>query len=283
MEIIRLTSEMTAWSNKAIRAGKKIALVPTMGYFHEGHLALMRMAAEKADLVVVSLFVNPIQFGAGEDLGKYPRDFDRDTALARGEKVAVLFAPDSAAMYPEPTLTTVSVAKLTSALCGKSRPGHFDGVSTVVAKLFHIVKPHVAVFGKKDFQQLAVIRRMVNDLNWDIDIIGHPIVREPDGLAMSSRNTFLNPEERKAALCLYNAVQLAKKLARDGEKQPTALVREIKEHIASYNDAVVDYITIVDKDSLVDQQTLDRNSWLAMAVYVGETRLIDNAGLFEGD
>jgi pantoate--beta-alanine ligase len=283
MEIIRLTSEMTAWSNKAIRAGKKIALVPTMGYFHEGHLALMRMAAEKADLVVVSLFVNPIQFGAGEDLGKYPRDFDRDTALARGEKVAVLFAPDSAAMYPEPTLTTVSVAKLTSALCGKSRPGHFDGVSTVVAKLFHIVKPHVAVFGKKDFQQLAVIRRMVNDLNWDIDIIGHPIVREPDGLAMSSRNTFLNPEERKAALCLYNAVQLAKKLAREGEKQPTALVREIKEHIASYNDAVVDYITIVDKDSLVDQQTLDRNSWLAMAVYVGETRLIDNAGLFEGD
>lgn len=283
MEIIRLTSEMTAWSNKAIREGEKIAFVPTMGYFHAGHLALMRMAAEKADLVVVSLFVNPIQFGAGEDLEKYPRDFDRDAALARGEKVAVLFAPDSAAMYPEPTLTTVSVAQLTSALCGKSRPGHFDGVSTVVAKLFHIVKPHVALFGQKDFQQLAVIRRMVNDLNWDIDIIGHPIVREADGLAMSSRNTFLNPEERKAALCLYNAVQLAKKRAREGAKQPTALVREIKEHIASYNDAVVDYITIVDKDSLVDQQTLDRNSRLAMAVYIGKTRLIDNAGLFEGD
>lgn len=283
MEIVRSTTAMTAWSNKAIREGKRIAVVPTMGYFHEGHLSLMRMASEKADLVVVSLFVNPIQFGADEDLEKYPRDFDRDAALARGENAAILFAPDSDAMYPEPIRTSVNVDKLTGTLCGKSRPGHFDGVSTVVAKLFNIVKPHVAVFGNKDFQQLTVIRRMVKDLNWDIDIVGHPIVREPDGLAMSSRNTYLNPEERKSALCLYNAIQLAKKRAREGTQQADQIVQEIKEQLTSNKDVVVYYVNIVDKDSLADQQALDDKSWLAMAVQIGRTRLIDNAGLFEGD
>ena len=283
MEIIRSTTAMTAWSNKAIRDGKRIALVPTMGYFHEGHLSLMRMASEKADLVVVSLFVNPIQFGEGEDLDKYPRDFDRDAALAKGEKVDVLFAPDSDVMYPEAILTTVSVDKLTCTLCGESRRGHFDAVSTVVAKFFNIVKPDSAVFGEKDFQQLAVIRRMVKDLNWDIDIVGHPIARESDGLAMSSRNTYLNPEERKSALCLYNAIRLAKKRAQEGMQQVNVIVREIKEQIASDKNVVVDYINIVDKDSLSDQQTLNDKSWLALAVRIGKTRLIDNAGLFEGD
>ncbi len=283
MKIIRSTEAMTAWSNKAIREGKRVALVPTMGYFHEGHLSLMRMAHEKADCVVVSLFVNPIQFGEGEDLDQYPRDFERDATSAEKENVNILFAPDTATMYPEPTLTTVSVGKLTGYLCGASRPGHFNGVSTVVAKLFNIVKPHVAIFGEKDFQQLAVIRRMVQDLNWDIDIAGHPIVRESDGLAMSSRNTYLSPAQRKSALCLYNAVQLAKKLARDGVQNIDTLIQEIKKLILSYNEVEIDYITIVDKDTLAGQQTVDKKSWLALAVHVGKTRLIDNAGLFEGD
>ena len=203
--------------------------------------------------------------------------------MARGEKVAVLFAPDSAAMYPEPIHASVTVNKLTGTLCGKCRPGHFDGVSTVVAKLFNIIKPYAAVFGKKDFQQLAVIKRMVKDLNWDIDIVGHPIVREPDGLAMSSRNTYLKPEERKTALCLYNAIQLAKERAREGVKQADMVVLEIKELLTSNNDVVVDYVNIVDQDSLIEQQALDDKSWLVMAVQIGRTRLIDNAGLFEGD
>ena len=197
MKIIKSPEQMSAWSDAQLGSGKKIGLVPTMGYFHEGHLRLMRRAAELSDLVVVSLFVNPIQFGADEDLASYPRDLDKDTSLATQEGVAVLFVPDQRAMYPESPKTRVTVSGLTEGLCGSSRPGHFDGVCTVVAKLFNIVKPSLAVFGSKDYQQLAVIRRMVTDLSWDVDIIAHPIVRDKDGLAMSSRNTYLSPKERE--------------------------------------------------------------------------------------
>ena len=273
---------MTAWANQKIKSGENIGLVPTMGYFHEGHLALMRMAARKADKVVVSLFVNPIQFGPGEDLEQYPRDFDRDAALAANENVNVIFAPEVEEMYPDAPLTTVKVRSITENLCGRSRAGHFDGVATVVAKLFHIVKPDVAVFGEKDFQQLAVIRRMVKDLNWDTEIVGHPIVREPDGLAMSSRNTYLNGDERQKALCLYKAIQYARDRIRQKMYDARQLIAEINEQINAEQGVEVEYIKIVDQNTLLDQEKLDIHSRLAMAVRVGEIRLIDNAGLFEG-
>src|SRR3989338_8511562 len=211
MESIRTPVEMTAWANKVLADGQTIGLVPTMGFFHEGHLCLMRKAKEKADRTVVSLFVNPIQFGANEDLSRYPRDFSRDSQLAEAEGVDVLFAPEAQAMYPPEASTREIVSGVTEGLCGAGRPGHFAGVATVVAKLFHIIKPHCAVFGKKDFQQLAVIEKMVADLNWDVEVIGHPIVREADGLAMSSRNTFLSVPERQAALCLFRAIGHARR------------------------------------------------------------------------
>lgn len=283
MDIIRLPAEMTAWSNKMITKGKTIAFVPTMGFFHEGHLSLMRMATKKADYVVVSLFVNPTQFGPQEDLSKYPRDFDRDVALAHKENIDVLFVPELSSMYPEGAQTRVIVKQLTTGLCGANRPGHFEGVTTVVAKLFNIVRPHIAIFGQKDFQQLAVIRQMVNDLNWDIDIVGHPIVREDDGLAMSSRNSYLSAEERQKALCLYKSIKYAKvKMHKDKLTDAGILVNEIQELIESHEGVQVEYISVVNSRNLTDQEEVDENSVLALAVKVGQTRLIDNDILFEG-
>lgn len=283
MEIIRTPAEMTAWSDRTRSQGETIALVPTMGYFHAGHLALMRKAAGESGRLVVSLFVNPIQFGPQEDLESYPRDFERDAGLAEEQGVHVLFVPDLSSMYPEGFQSLVRVKKLTAGLCGRNRPGHFEGVTTVVAKLFNIIRPHVAVFGEKDYQQLVVIRRMVNDLAWNIRVIGHPVVREADGLAMSSRNTYLSDHERQAALCLYRALQLARRRALAGVLEAGMLVGEIRELLDSYENVQIEYISLVDALDLTEKQLVDRQTRLVMAVRLGNTRLIDNGWLFEED
>jgi len=276
MEIVCSPAAMAAWADTVRAEGGTISLVPTMGFFHDGHLALMRKACDIADQVVVSLFVNPIQFGPNEDLARYPRAFERDAELAAATGVAVLFAPTAEEVYPAGFRTKVSVSGLTETLCGVSRPGHFDGVTTVVAKLFHMVKPHLAVFGAKDFQQLAVIRKMVADLNWDVNIIAHPIVREKDGLAMSSRNTYLSGEERTKALCLSRALQLARERVAAGERDAARLREEILQYIIAYGDVTIDYVAIVDAETLVSCDTITAGSLLALAVRIGRTRLIDN-------
>mgnify|MGYP001251335008 CR=1 FL=1 len=281
MEIIRTPAEMTAWANQMIADGQTIGLVPTMGFFHAGHLCLMRKAREKADRTVVSLFVNPIQFGANEDLGRYPRDFSRDSQLAEAEGVDVLFAPEVQAMYPPETSTRVIVSGVTEGLCGASRPGHFAGVTTVVAKLFHIIKPHCAVFGRKDFQQLAVITRMVADLNWDMEIIGYPIVREPDGLAMSSRNVYLSARERQSALCLFRAIGHARRRVRTGLVEAKVLLLEVEELLQQQDAVAIEYVNLVDQATLRPQAVLRQGVVLAMAIQVGATRLIDNDNLFD--
>lgn len=253
-----------------------------MGYFHEGHLSLMRKAREIAEEVVVSLFVNPMQFGPSEDLDRYPKSFDQDARLAHEIGASVLFAPGSDEVYPPGFQSKVEVAGLTEQLCGASRPGHFTGVTTVVAKLFNMVKPHFAVFGKKDFQQLAVIKKMVADLNFDVKIIGQPIFREKDGLAMSSRNSYLDADERKQALCLYQALQLARQKVAGGEKNAAGLKQEIFRFIAASGKVEIDYVSIVDCRTLSVCREITDKSLLALAVKVGKTRLIDNT-LLKGD
>ena len=276
MQTIQSLDDMTRWSNDVISGASTIALVPTMGYFHEGHLSLMRLASSLADRVVVSLFVNSLQFGPSEDLNRYPRDLERDSRMAADINVDVLFVPDKREIYEPDFNTRVRVDSITDTLCGRQRPGHFEGVTTVVAKLFNIVKPHFAVFGQKDFQQLSVIRKMVRDLNWDIKIVGHPIVREKDGLAMSSRNTYLSDEERGKSLCLYKAISHAKKRFDNGLKDAELLKSEIRDIILANPGVSVDYISVVDKYNLSEKDMIDANSVLALAVKVGKTRLIDN-------
>jgi len=269
------------------RQGLTVALVPTMGFFHEGHLALMRRAKTLADRVVVSLFVNPMQFGPKEDLASYPRDLARDRALAASAGVDALFTPTAEEMYGGGFQSKVVVSGLSLGLCGASRPGHFDGVATVVTKLFHIVAPDVAIFGEKDFQQLAVILRMVADLDFNLRIVGHPTVREADGLAMSSRNTYLSKEERQAAPCLYRSLTLAKSLAgQNGPPQKTVTPREIERAVTDFIEEnpgfAVEYATVVDRASLAPAGKIDENSLLALAVRVnGRVRLIDNAPLLD--
>ena len=280
MEIIHNPQEMQAWSRAKARAGKTICLVPTMGYFHEGHLSLMRRAATLCDLVVISLFVNPTQFGPNEDLDRYPRDFERDMELVRRERVTAVFAPTPDLMYPQGFQTEVRVKDLATHLCGKSRPVHFAGVATVVSKLFNIVLPDAAVFGEKDFQQLAVIRRMVADLNMPVKIVGHPIVREADGLAMSSRNANLDPANRAAALSLSTGLQLARTQAAQGQRSTAELGQLLTRHIHSFAGTAIDYASFVDCDSLEAVETVDARTVLALAVFVdgkaGKVRLIDN-------
>lgn len=276
MQIIHHLADMTRWSNEVIASGKALALVPTMGYFHAGHLSLMRQAGRLADHVVVSLFVNSLQFGPREDLSRYPRDLQRDARLAENEKVDILFVPTSEEMYAPDFNTRVRVNGITNNLCGQQRPTHFEGVTTVVAKLFNIIKPHCAVFGQKDFQQLSVIRKMVRELNWDIEIFAHPIVREDDGLAMSSRNTYLSSEERSKALCLNKAIQHAKARFADGLDDSDLLISEIRDIISANSGVSIDYISVVDKDTLSDKDVIDSQSVLALAIKVGGTRLIDN-------
>jgi len=269
-------SEMKSWSQEMKRQGQKLALVPTMGYFHEGHLALMRRAKELADKVVVSIFVNPIQFGPQEDFARYPRDLERDTKLATEVGVDVLFLPEAEAMYPPGFQTYVEVEKLSQPLCGAKRPGHFRGVATVVLKLFNIVQPHLAIFGLKDYQQFLVIRQMSRDLNLDVEIVGHPTVREEDGLAMSSRNAYLSPEERKVAPCLYKSLLLAQELVSSGERDPQVIVEKLKSFILSHPYTKVDYIEIRDPETLAPVKKITSPVLVALAVFVGKARLIDN-------
>jgi pantoate--beta-alanine ligase len=280
MEIIQRPEDMQAWTRS--RSGQTVALVPTMGFFHEGHLSLMRRAAELCDLVVVSLFVNPTQFGPNEDLDRYPRDFERDMELVRRERVAAVFAPTPGLMYPQGSQTEVRVRDLATHLCGRSRPGHFAGVATVVTKLFNIVQPDLAVFGEKDYQQLAIIRRMVSDLNIPVRIVGHPIVREADGLAMSSRNANLDPNNRAAALSLSTALRLARDQVRQGMTDTATLTKMLIDHIHGHRGTEVDYVSFVDGDSLEPVATVAANTVLALAVRIdGKVRLIDNGLVVE--
>ncbi|WP_417910831.1 pantoate--beta-alanine ligase [Candidatus Electronema sp. PJ] len=278
MRIIRHPAEMTAWAKEQAKSGQRIGLVPTMGFFHEGHLSLMRRAGQLADQVAVSLFVNPTQFGPQEDLAAYPRNFERDCAMAEAAGVAVLFAPEAVGMYPAGFNTTVMVGtELTGQLCGASRPGHFAGVATVVCKLFSIVRPDLAIFGEKDWQQLAVIRRMTADLNLGVEIVAHPIVREADGLAMSSRNTYLAPQQREAALSLSRAIVLARKMAAEGERSAERLTAALRDFIHSFPETTVDYISFVHQDTLQEVAEIDEETVLALAVKIGgKVRLIDN-------
>ncbi|MCC6026376.1 MAG: pantoate--beta-alanine ligase [Caldimicrobium sp.] len=276
MEVIESISEMKNLVKEWKQQGLSIGFVPTMGYLHEGHLALVRRAKELSDRVVVSIFVNPIQFAPGEDYQRYPRDLERDKALLEKEGVDVLFVPKAQEMYPPGFQTYVEVKELSSGLCGRYRTGHFVGVATVVLKLFNIVQPDIAVFGEKDYQQLKVIQRMVQDLNLDVKIISHPTVREEDGLAMSSRNTYLSPEERKSAIALYKALNLAEELINQGERRVATLKEKLKEFIESFPYTKVQYIEFVHPETLKEVERVDEPTLLALAVFVGKARLIDN-------
>lgn len=247
-----------------------------MGALHEGHRSLMRAARAECDVVVASIFVNPIQFGPGEDFEKYPRPIEMDLAACREEGVDVVFVPRVDEIFPGGSVTKVTVARLTEGLCGRHRPEHFDGVTTVVAKLFNIVQPDRAYFGQKDAQQAAVIRRMVRDLNWSIEIVVCPTVREANGLAMSSRNAYLSPEERKQALCLGAALTWAKERIESGERDVAGIVAGMRERIESAGECQVDYIEVVDADTLEPRRTVEGRCLLALAVQIGPARLIDN-------
>lgn len=256
--------------------GLSIGLVPTMGYLHEGHLSLMERAIKENDRVVVSIFVNPMQFGPTEDLASYPRDLDRDAALCEKIGVSMIFHPEPSEMYADDFCSYVDMSGLTEELCGKSRPVHFRGVQTVVSKLFHILPANRAYFGQKDAQQLAIIRRMVRDLNFDIEIIGCPIIRENDGLAKSSRNTYLNTEERNAALILNKSLTKAKNLIASGERSAKQIKDCIQETIITEPLAKADYIEVVNFDTIKPLEKLNGNVLVAIAVFIGKTRLIDN-------
>jgi pantoate--beta-alanine ligase len=276
MEIIDNVTGMQKRCEEIRREGKTIALVPTMGFLHDGHLELMREGNWLADILVISIFVNPTQFGPIEDYQDYPRDMEGDLKKAEGAGVDIVFTPSVEEMYPEGFQTKVVVERVTKHLCGLSRPGHFDGVATVVAKLFNIIKPHIAIFGQKDFQQLTVIRRMVRDLNMDIEIIGIPTIREPDGLAMSSRNKYLNTEERKSALCLKKSIDMTLGLIKEGERDAEKLKIAIRESILKHPFTDIDYVSICNPFSLEEIETIQGKALLAIAIKVGKTRLIDN-------
>ena len=276
MRIISSIREMQAFSESVRNAGQKISFVPTMGYFHDGHLSLMREGRQRGDCLAISIYVNPTQFGPSEDFEKYPRDFERDSSLADGVGVDVTFYPEDKEMYPELYQTYVNVENVTENLCGLSRPGHFRGVTTVCAKLFNIVKPHYAIFGRKDFQQLIAIKRMVLDLNMDLEIIGMPIVREADGLAMSSRNVYLRTEEREAALSLSRSLKMAKEMYDGGEKDVSAILERVRKYIEGHPYTVIDYAKICDTTTLNDIGRIEGESVLALAVRINKTRLIDN-------
>jgi len=271
--VITLTELRTA----RLSFTKRVGLVPTMGYLHEGHLSLVRQAREDCDHVVVSIFVNPTQFGPKEDLSKYPRDLDRDLSLLKPLGVDLVWIPTAEIMYPTGFQTWVEVETITQPLEGSMRPGHFRGVTTVVAKLFNVVQPHNAYFGQKDAQQAAVIRQMTRDLNFPIEVVVCPIVREPDGLAMSSRNVYLDPEQRKAATVLSLALQAAKKTYEEGERDADKLRGKIKEILASEPLAQVQYVSCADYDTLEELDTVTGKALLSMAVFIGKTRLIDNS------
>ena len=275
MKIVGTVKEVREQVKEWKKQGLSVGFVPTMGYLHEGHKSLMDAARKGNDKVVVSIFVNPMQFGPTEDLATYPRDLDHDAALCESAGVDLIFHPEAGEMYEKDFCSFVDMTGLTEGLCGKTRPIHFRGVCTVVNKLFNIVTPDHAYFGQKDGQQLAVIKRMVRDLNMDIEIVGCPIVREEDGLAKSSRNTYLSPEERKAALILSKTVALGKELAKT-EKDANKVVEAMKKNIETEPLAKIDYVEAVDALSMAPVEKLEGTCMLAMAVYIGKTRLIDN-------
>jgi pantoate--beta-alanine ligase len=277
--IVRRVRELQRWADAERAAGRSIALVPTMGSLHEGHLSLVRRARAAADRVVVSVFVNPTQFGAGEDFDRYPRDLDADARRLTHSGCDVLFAPGVREMYPEGDCTWVEVEGLTDELCGRDRPGHFRGVTTIVSRLLLAAKPHLAVFGEKDYQQLAAIRRLVRDLRFDVEILSGPTVREPDGLAMSSRNELLEPSQRDQARALNDALVEVRRLHAAGERAPRRLVAAARQRIEKEPDARVDYVELRCADTLAPLERVDRPALLALAVRFGGTRLIDNTVL----
>ena len=281
MQIISEIQQMQTLARSLKGEGKRIALVPTMGYLHQGHASLLREGRRRGDVLVLSIFVNPIQFGQNEDLERYPRDMERDCLVAVECGVDIVFTPSAAGMYPPGFQTAVTVRDLALPLCGASRPGHFDGVATVVAKLFTIVQPDVALFGCKDYQQLAVIRRMTADLNLPVEITGMPIVREADGLAMSSRNVYLSSVERESALCLFRCITKARALFAAGERSVAVLLQEALAIIATEPAVQIDYCEFRDGETLKELHEADNNTLLALAVKVGHTRLIDNTVLGE--
>jgi pantoate--beta-alanine ligase len=276
MEIIQDLKVMQNWADTQRRTGQTIALVPTMGFFHSGHLNLMSHGREMADKVVVSLFVNPLQFGVGEDFEKYPRDFERDRRQAEEAGVDILFTPRHEDLYPTDYQTYVSVERVTEGLCGASRPGHFRGVATIVCKLFQLVKPHKAIFGLKDYQQVVTIKQMVRDLNMDVEVIGWPTVREVDGLAMSSRNVYLSSEDRMAALSLSQSLSAAQQRCREGERDAGSVLTEVTRILTRHPGNRIDYAKIVHPQTLKGLETINPRGVLALAVRVGKTRLIDN-------
>lgn len=274
-EIKELRALIKGWK----REGLSVGFVPTMGALHEGHESLIKIAVAENDKVVVSVFVNPTQFGPNEDFDAYPRDINKDLNLCMNAGAAVVFNPEPSEMYFENKSTSVSVSNLTSVLCGAKRPGHFDGVCLVVSKLFNIVTPDRAYFGQKDAQQVAVLKRMVRDLNIDIEIIPCPIIREQDGLAKSSRNTYLSKEERKAALVLSRSLNLAKELFDGGERSAAKIKEAMIEEINKEPLAKIDYVEIVDSDSLENVENIEKSILIPIAVYIGKTRLIDNESI----
>lgn len=276
MKNIKNIKKMQSISDRLRKKGKSIGLVPTMGYLHAGHLSLVRAARRECDIVVVSIFVNPTQFGPKEDYKKYPRDLSRDKKLLKDLHVDILFYPKAEDMYKKGSFTYVEVEKLGKVLCGVSRPGHFRGVTTVVAKLFEIVKPDVAYFGEKDFQQQLIIKRMVKDLNMDIKIKALPIVREPDGLAMSSRNMYLKQDERKEAATLYQSLKLAKSMVKDGEKVSRRILKAMRGLIRKKPKVRIDYLGAYDPETLEEVKRIRGKTLFALAACVGPTRLIDN-------
>jgi pantoate--beta-alanine ligase len=275
-EIIRDPAVMRARAEDLRRDGRRIAVVPTMGALHDGHLSLLKIARARADIVILTIFVNPTQFGPSEDLAKYPRDETGDLAKARPLGIDLAFCPEAAAMYPPGAQTFVEVRELSKPLCGARRPGHFAGVTTIVSKLFHVTQPHLAVFGEKDYQQLAIIRRMVRDLDFALEIASGPLVRESDGVAMSSRNAYLSPAERTAARCLSAGLAAAEAAFRAGERDAGKLVVAARAPIDGEPLARLDYLDLRDADELTELTKVERPAVMAVAAFVGATRLIDN-------
>ncbi|MFC1714290.1 pantoate--beta-alanine ligase [Candidatus Poribacteria bacterium] len=282
MKLITSPSQIQSYCRLARAEGKTIGLVPTMGFLHEGHLSLMRPARVENDLLVVSIFVNPTQFCPNEDYEAYPRDLQRDSEMAAEVGVDVIFSPTAKDMYPNGYATFVNVERVTEKLCGAARPGHFRGVTTVVAKLFNLTQPHRAYFGQKDAQQTVVIRRMVEDLNFGVEIVVLPTVREDDGIAMSSRNKYLKEDERQAALVLIRSLRMTEELIRSGQRDAAEINRRIRDMIEAEPLARIDYIALVNADTLADLDTVKGKTLIALAVFIGKTRLIDNVVL-DGD
>lgn len=279
MEVLHTNDEMTRWRDERWRKGQIVGFVPTMGYLHRGHLSLIEEALRRADQVVVSIFVNPTQFSPGEDLDQYPRDLEQDLKLCRELGVDAIFTPDVEEMYPPGFQTLVLVDRLTQNLCGLYRSDFFSGVTLVVTKLFCAIRPHLAVFGEKDFQQLVVVKRLSKDLNLGVEIIPHPIVRESDGLAMSSRNKYLAEEERRSALSLSSSLLAARKMVAEGEHRVDVLVGRVKEMIEAEPHTRIQYVQVVDEETMTDISEVTHRAVMAMAVFVGQTRLIDNMRL----